>query len=253
MSNPVTNVEIEDVLSSIRRLVADGDQREDERSNTPEPPPSGEGGPLVLTQALRVEGGKTTTDHDDGLADTPDDPLAVARRVARLEAAVTVQNNEFEPDGSEEATLPDPAHESDIAPVFHSRTRAADAEVKGEADLTPRDEAPPTLPRPSGADTIGDADTDSSARPPLFLSPQLIAEPVTATPPEGATEDEETDQPPEGLFDVENLPEEEILRDLIAEILRDELAGALGERITRNVRKLVRREIFRILESQEQK
>ncbi|MGR3320340.1 MAG: hypothetical protein ACU0DK_00225 [Pseudooceanicola sp.] len=41
--------------------------------------------------------------------------------------------------------------------------------------------------------------------------------------------------------------DEEMLRDLVSEIVREELQGALGERITRNVRKLVRREIQRAL------
>jgi hypothetical protein len=41
--------------------------------------------------------------------------------------------------------------------------------------------------------------------------------------------------------------DEETLRDMVAEIVRDELQGALGERITRNVRKLVRREIMRAI------
>ena len=45
--------------------------------------------------------------------------------------------------------------------------------------------------------------------------------------------------------------DEEMLRDLVGEIVRAELQGALGERITRNVRKLVRREIHRALTSQE--
>ncbi|UWQ42502.1 hypothetical protein K3718_05270 [Leisingera aquaemixtae] len=41
--------------------------------------------------------------------------------------------------------------------------------------------------------------------------------------------------------------DEEALRDLVASIVREELQGPLGERITRNVRKLVRREIHRAL------
>ncbi|MEP2530711.1 hypothetical protein [Shimia sp.] len=41
--------------------------------------------------------------------------------------------------------------------------------------------------------------------------------------------------------------DEEILREMVADIVRQELQGALGERITRNVRKLVRREIHRAL------
>lgn len=45
--------------------------------------------------------------------------------------------------------------------------------------------------------------------------------------------------------------DEESLRELVADIVRQELQGALGERITRNVRKLVRREIHRALTAQE--
>jgi len=45
--------------------------------------------------------------------------------------------------------------------------------------------------------------------------------------------------------------DEEALRQLVAEIIRQELQGALGERITRNVRKLVRREIQRAMTSNE--
>jgi hypothetical protein len=45
--------------------------------------------------------------------------------------------------------------------------------------------------------------------------------------------------------------DEETLQALVADIVRQELQGALGERITRNVRKLVRREIHRVLMSQD--
>lgn len=45
--------------------------------------------------------------------------------------------------------------------------------------------------------------------------------------------------------------DEEVLRDMVSDIVRQELQGVLGERITRNVRKLVRREIHRMLMSQE--
>lgn len=43
------------------------------------------------------------------------------------------------------------------------------------------------------------------------------------------------------------LLDETMLRELVSDIVRQELQGALGERITRNVRKLVRREIHRAL------
>jgi hypothetical protein len=41
--------------------------------------------------------------------------------------------------------------------------------------------------------------------------------------------------------------DETVLRDLVRDLIREELQGALGERITRNVRKLVRAELNRAL------
>lgn len=50
---------------------------------------------------------------------------------------------------------------------------------------------------------------------------------------------------------AEDFLDEASLRELVADIVREELQGALGERITRNVRKLVRREIQRALTAQD--
>ncbi|MGR3805841.1 hypothetical protein [Marinibacterium profundimaris] len=49
----------------------------------------------------------------------------------------------------------------------------------------------------------------------------------------------------------EAILDEDTLRELVTDIVREELQGALGERITRNVRKLVRREIHRALTAQD--
>lgn len=54
----------------------------------------------------------------------------------------------------------------------------------------------------------------------------------------------------QNLFD-EAMIDEAGLRDLVAQLIREELRGALGERITQNVRKLVRREIQRALMGQD--
>lgn len=51
--------------------------------------------------------------------------------------------------------------------------------------------------------------------------------------------------------DEEGFLDEETLRRIVAEVVREELQGALGERITRNVRKLVRREIRLVLAADE--
>lgn len=68
---------------------------------------------------------------------------------------------------------------------------------------------------------------------------------------ETAREPQPAEDPDTGVFDedltAEALLDEAALRDLVADIVREELQGVLGERITRNVRKLVRREIHRAL------
>jgi hypothetical protein len=53
------------------------------------------------------------------------------------------------------------------------------------------------------------------------------------------------------IFGDDSVIDEDMLRDMVSDIVRQELQGVLGERITRNVRKLVRREIQRVLASQE--
>ncbi|APE44147.1 hypothetical protein BOO69_12605 [Sulfitobacter alexandrii] len=73
-------------------------------------------------------------------------------------------------------------------------------------------------------------------------------EPEAARAPETESKTEEDRF---AFSDEDQLLDEEALRDLVSEIVRAELQGALGERITRNVRKLVRREIHRALTAQE--
>ncbi len=75
-------------------------------------------------------------------------------------------------------------------------------------------------------------------------SKPLSAETVRASAEEG-------DMGSMGFGSDDQILDEEALRDLVSEIVRSELQGALGERITRNVRKLVRREIHRALTAQE--
>lgn len=71
-----------------------------------------------------------------------------------------------------------------------------------------------------------------------------VEEAAPKLPPVPARIDE-----PRSLFDEpEELPIDlQVLRRLIGEVLREELQGPLGERMTRNVRKLVRAEIRRAL------
>ena len=60
------------------------------------------------------------------------------------------------------------------------------------------------------------------------------------------------DAEPEAVNLVEEtILDEETLREMVSDMVREELQGELGDRITRNVRKLVRREIQRALASRE--
>ena len=54
-------------------------------------------------------------------------------------------------------------------------------------------------------------------------------------------------QADEQVFPQGMVFDEQVLRDLVRDLIREELQGALGERITRNVRKLVRSELNRVL------
>ncbi len=72
----------------------------------------------------------------------------------------------------------------------------------------------------------------------------------TADQPISETADTDETEAVAGAGDALTI-DEDTLRGLVSEIVRQELQGALGERITRNVRKLVRREIHRVLMSQD--
>ncbi len=70
-------------------------------------------------------------------------------------------------------------------------------------------------------------------------------EPAPRTAPLAVVPDQAGAMPDLSAIPVESL------RAVVADLVRAELQGALGERITRNVRKLVRREIHRVMLSQD--
>ena len=78
-----------------------------------------------------------------------------------------------------------------------------------------------------------------SLRPAEPAMPEPLAR---RTGEDDAEEDEGFD-----IFTDDRLPDPDALRDLVAEIVRQELQSDLGQRVTRNIRKLVRREIRRAL------
>lgn len=120
---------------------------------------------------------------------------------------------------------------------------AADAVTDGPAPWD-RGDAPPAEPEAGhGKAEPGGAGQSLDAAP--GLASALADESPGSAPEGGEAEGEGSIFGPgeDGLIDMD------MLRDIVAEIIREELQGPLGERITRNVRMLVRREINRALEA----
>ncbi len=215
MSESVSNAEIEDVLTSIRRLVSGEEGKPTAKADAATKKPSA-AAKLILTPDFRV------SDTPKGAANAEEEPAETATfrhaaepeqgetkpsdsktnqtslesTIAELEAAIGEQDEEWEPDGSE----------------FEE-----DAEAEAVMTAPIKDMMGAKQP----IDEIEDA--------------EIIEDDLTT-----------------GLFAGDD-PEfdEEALREMVSEIVRQELQGALGERITRNVRKLVRREINRVLAAQD--
>ncbi|WP_299886954.1 hypothetical protein [uncultured Ruegeria sp.] len=255
MSDGVVKAGIEDVLSSVKRLVSD-----DGRKNSVSDQGSGgrKPGRLVLTDALRIskpakveEGAaplkldpeysaedsakpmllracdivrteaaanqddKTQGDTADALQEavSPNDPAtSLSSKIEALEAAIARTEDQWEPDGdSDDAYSGTPTR----ALRWNVQETTAETEQEDQVELDGHE---------------ADAQAAKFIRDPEVFEPSISEE-----------------DPADTLDQVMATMDEDELRHLIAEVVRQELQGALGERITRNVRKMVRREIARAL------
>ena len=293
MSDSASDRNVEDVLSSVRRLVSN------ELPRMPRPTSQKPAAALVLTPADRVS--------EPPAASRREKSTSLEDRIAELEAAVSARADEWEPDGSEDQELHRPRR------IVYTR-QPTEAEKAGPAkplrlsqialietgpaneDAPAQDEAEPVTfrPRSKPSPQIEDAPAEADAEDHLV---DAVSEDLTAAVADMAEEalaqDEDfksalTDavqhsveadveaeagvevEIPEAEGDAPETPAEPVniaapvtapvaadeidmadLRPLVARLLREELQGELGERITRNVRKLVRREINRALTGRE--
>ena len=283
MSEPMTSVEIEDVLASIRRLVS-----EDLRPPIPAQRPAAVGadtglGKLVLTPALRVHdttaGPMVLGKSDIAAVEAP--PPSLGHVVSQLGARVDGEDWEAEApftdtDWSEgSSTEPDDEPRqpplAEVVPFVLAHERRLQAAWRDGAWAEPRKDATDPVPElvVEGAGEVAEAPVPSA---PVVEE----AEPTAASPDAAEVQHEaevsSLDAAEEELAaDVEEhltaramneVPrvfapgdaddfDEEALREVVRDIIRDELQGALGERITRAVRKLVRAEIQRMLISRD--
>ena len=110
MSDPMANVEIQDVLSSIRRLVSEDRRAMRSELKTTSPYPEAPvRNKLVLTSEQRI----------DEAAAPETDPARLEETIAELEAAVAGIGEDFEPDGSEVTPRTDEALDGAFAGGFH--------------------------------------------------------------------------------------------------------------------------------------
>lgn len=159
--------------------------------------------------------------------------------------------------------MSDPASKSESDAVLASIRRIL---VNSQDDSkVPRDDTPPgpliltealrvdagiTLPPGVTYGVTGGTSDD----PGTALDWQDEAEPGAPAAPTAASRDDTPQDLPAGTAASaleDSVVDEDFLRDIVAEIVRKELQGDLGERITRNVRKLVRREIHRAMASRD--
>lgn len=193
------------------------------------------------------------TDRDDrggndlAASTAPDDPGDGSDDDGIPAAAgeIAIGDGEGGRDGDGEGDGYDPWEPSD-APVGSSRGETVDIVI----DAAPVAEAEVLVFTRSGRAAAADgaaAETLTGELPADPAAESVSADapggeeagPVAGDTPKGPAPDEENVAKP----DIESLLDENDLRALVAEVLREELKGPLGERITRNVRKLVRREI----------
>ena len=243
MSEMMSNVEIEDVLSSIRRLVS-----EDFR-----PTAKSAGGAvadkLILTPALRV----VSDDAEPKVA--PQAPMprlhlgaAPEKVAATLEQAVGAQGFDWE------SEIGDPPPDGRAFEWSSSARNGRGSERHSVVDL--RQDPQPDAERIDDAmppEAWAQEDPDEAPYADMVSDDAILSE---AHDSAWADETEAEvmallvdSAPIDALASGEGFAtvDEEALRKMVRDMIREELQGGLGERITRNVRKLVRSEISRAL------
>lgn len=206
---------------------------------------------------------------DDEPDDAPDDApdRALDRKIATLEQILKQQSRDWAPaapdieDTADQfaADLPDDAQQEAAVSTGWPGKYPSAIETPAPDNVT---EVSGADPMPEAASLEADAATndpnDPVAAPAAFMrhattealdwedhAPSETTMPEPHAIPESPLDASSPKSNP--LADVS----EEALQAIVSEIVRQELQGALGERITRNVRKLVRREIHRVLVSKD--
>ncbi|MEN8888761.1 MAG: hypothetical protein ABF243_07775 [Celeribacter marinus] len=276
MSDPMTNMtEDEDVLASIRRLVVDSRAARERLVAASET--AGAPDLLLLTSDFLIDSPSSQEESDH--PHTPPPLLVLGPHLAVVpredtpaahgdddaqgietndEAVVDEASNDEESDAAWHTALDDTPNGEAMETALHlsleQRIAGLETAIGASGDEWEPDgsenlevEIPHQLPRGFADIVLG-----------MRAKPVPTETPVQPEMHEGdaALEDDDLSAPESIHTDTalvdENLPyddilDETMLRALVADVLNDELRGPLGERMTRNIRRLVRREVQRAL------
>lgn len=267
MTEPMSKVEVEDVLSSIRRLVSD-DVRVLSQDGKKSPFPR-----LLLTDALRVypapepvrKPAPAVLVLSNPIKPPTTAPKALVPDPVPTDASAVVKATPASapPRRLHLVTAADVAEETSAVASAQGASEIARRLAEIEALLNAQDHSPfetEALPsHPSRAQMSWDED-DASEAP--FIDADLEPAPTASAsihwaaplsppseqPAPDATFADDVAKPDAAVAtSTLSAADEEILRGLVREVMLEELSGSTGERVTRNLRKIVRAEIARAL------
>ena len=278
MSDPVTNVEVEDVLSSIRRLVADDGCPATKTTASETQSPDC----LLLTPALRVVGDQFEGEFVSDSATQVWPGYSVGPEEAYTNKVVT-SNKDY--NGESEDHLSDDTETASVVSYKQSNKDVVEATPEAFTVEAVVDEVALQSGEPSKDIKLGSSKNEAAFFTGHFeaLASKLAAleaaidKPADQREPDGtgdsncsgtkapsvkwdkaqdvsvdeALKAESTEQSSVLFPSGEEHSGEEVLFELFNEIVRQELQGVLEERIKRSVREIVRCEVNRILDAQE--
>lgn len=203
------------------------------------------------------------SDPDDVVArieariDGGEQPAEVAESLFRASPPEESEQVEGEPIMSRAEPGPESDFDTALDDAVRASVETADTRDAVSMDEDWGDEGPedfagstPSEPEPESApietaemvsDAVSKPEEPGPSAPPAASTEAAPVEGSDGEAPEPAPKADSAEAALEALSD------EEALRLLVGRLIREELQGELGERITRNVRKLVRREIMRAL------